>query len=72
MSKFNEVEYMAEYERGELRGNKVIELFSHLIKTGKLGKLDWTYRKFSASIILRGFLSTTGEILKIVGLKKGG
>jgi hypothetical protein len=65
MVKENEIDYITAYERGELRGNKVLELFSYLMTTGKIGNLQRGYRLFSGALILRGYLSATGEILKM-------
>jgi hypothetical protein len=64
MAKFNEVDYIIAYEQGELRGDKVIELFSHLIKTGRAWSLQGSlYGRFAESLIKRGYISEKGKIL---------
>jgi len=66
MKKFNEVDYIIAYEQGELRGQEVLKLFSHLIKTGKAWVLQGSYGRQAQNLIDRGYLSIKGEILKIV------
>ena len=66
MAKFDEVGYIIAYEQGELRGNKVLKLFSHLIKTGKAYSLQGSYGRMASNLIERGYLSATGKILKTV------
>lgn len=66
MPKFDEVGYIMAYESGELRGNKVIELFSHLIKSGRAWSLQGCYGRMAKNLIDRGYLSDKGEILKTV------
>jgi len=64
MAKFDEVGYIIAFEAGELRGDKVIELFSHLIKTGRAWSLQGSYGRMAKALIDRGYLSRQGEILK--------
>lgn len=64
MAKFNEVDYIIEFEQGTLRGDKVLKLFSHLIKTGKAWSLQGSYGRMAQSLIERGYLSIKGKILK--------
>jgi len=66
MKKFDEVGYIMAFEAGELRGDKVLELFSHLIKTGKAWSLQGSYGRTAESLIDRGYLSAQGKILKTV------
>jgi hypothetical protein len=66
MAKFNEVDYIISYEAGELRGDKVLKLFSHLIKTGRAWVLQGSYGRQAQNLIDRGYLSAKGEILKEV------
>jgi hypothetical protein len=66
MAKFNELNNIMAYEAGELRGDKVLELFSHLIKTGKAWALQGSYGRMAQNLIDRGYLSAKGEILKAV------
>jgi len=64
--KYNEVDYIISYEAGELRGDKVLELFSHLVKTGRAWSLQGCYGRMAGALIDRGYLSAKGEILKAV------
>ena len=66
MKKFNEVDYIIAYEQGELRGQEVLKLFSHLIKTGKAWVLQGSYGRQAQNLIDRGYLSIKGKILKTV------
>ena len=62
--KFDLTGAIISYEAGELRGDKVIELFSHLIKTGRAWSLQGSYGRMAKALIDRGYLSAEGEILK--------
>jgi hypothetical protein len=64
--KFDEVGAIISYEAGELRGQKVLELFSHLIKTGLAWSLQGSYGRMAGALIDRGYLSAEGNILKAV------
>jgi hypothetical protein len=64
MARFNEVDYIIRYEAGELRGQEVLRLFSHLIKTGRAWSLQGAYGRMAGALIDRGYLSAKGEILK--------
>jgi hypothetical protein len=66
MKKFNEVDYIIAYEQGELRGQEVLKLFSHLIKTGRAWTLQGSYGRMAQNLIDRGYLSIKGKILKTV------
>jgi len=67
---FDEVGYIMSYEAGELRGQDVLKLFSHLIKTGRAWSLQGAYGRMAKNIIDRGYISEAGEILKeIEGVK---
>jgi hypothetical protein len=64
--KFDEVGAIISYEAGELRGDKVLELFSHLVKTGRAWSLQGCYGRMAGALIDRGYISAKGEILKTV------
>lgn len=64
MAKFNLVDNIIKYEQGELRGQKVLKLFSYLIKTGMAWSLQGTYGRYAEALIDRGYLSAEGKILK--------
>jgi len=64
--KFDEVGAIISYEAGELRGQEVLDLFSHLIKSGRAWSLQGAYGRMAGALINRGYLSAKGEILKAV------
>jgi len=64
--KFDITGAIISYEAGELRGQEVLELFSHLIKSGMAWNLQGAYGRMAGALIDRGYLSNTGEILKEV------
>ena len=66
MPKIDELSYIIAYESGDLRGNKVLQLFSSLIKTGKAWSLQGSYGRMAQNLIERGYISDKGEILKTV------
>lgn len=66
MIKIDEKNYITAYEAGTLRGNKVIELFSELLVSGKIWDLQGSYKKMAHSLIERGYLADNGEILKLI------
>ena len=66
MPKFDEIGAIIAYESGDLRGNKVLQLFSHLIKNGKAWSLQGSYGRMAQNLIERGYISDKGEILKTV------
>lgn len=66
MPKFDEVSYIMAFESGELRGNKVLDLFSSLIKSGRAWSLQGSYGRMAKSLIERGYISDKGKILKTV------
>lgn len=63
--KFDLTGAIISYEAGELRGDKVLELFSHLVKNGMAWSLQGCYGRMAEALIDRGYLSRQGEILKI-------
>ena len=64
--KFDEVGAIISYEAGELRGQEVLRLFSHLIKTGQAWSLQGSYGRMAGALIERGYLSKQGKILKTI------
>lgn len=61
---FNEVDYIMSYEAGELRGQDVLKLFSHLIKTGRAWNLQGSYSRYAQRLIERGYIDNKGNITK--------
>jgi hypothetical protein len=64
MKKFELVGYIMEYEAGSLRGDKVLELFANLIKSGQAWSLQGSYGRMAQNLIERGYLNAQGDILK--------
>ena len=60
---FDTVGAIMAFEGGELDRQGTLELFSHLIKTGMAWSLQGSYGRAAASLIERGLISKTGEIL---------
>ena len=59
---FNELESIDKYKAGTLRGQAVLELFSYLLKSGKVWDLG--LGKYAGALISRGYLSESGAILR--------
>lgn len=53
-----------DFEAGELDKAGVLNLFSHLIKTGMAWTLQGSYGRMAASLIESGHISRTGDILE--------
>ena len=62
MEKINLLENIIAYEQGELRGQEVLELFSYLLKSGKVWDLG--FGKFAGALINRGLITPGGDIIK--------
>ena len=53
------------FEDGELSGIEVLQLFSHLIKTGQCWSLQGSYGRAAATLIEDGYIDRySGTILK--------
>lgn len=66
MARFNLVDSIMAFEQGDLKGQEVLKLFSHLIKTGMAWSLQGSYGRMAQSLIDRGYLSIKGKIIKSV------
>jgi hypothetical protein len=65
MSKpFDLVGNIVAFESGELSGDGVLALFSHLVKTGLVWTLQGSYGRSAESLIENGYLDNKGTILK--------
>ena len=58
------VDMIMDFESGELSDNEILELFSELIKTGKLKSLQGMYQRMASDLIKQGYLDKNGNILK--------
>ena len=65
MSDYDVVGAIMDYECGTMETtDQILELFSNLIKTGKINHLQGTYGRTAKSLIESGYLDHDGNILK--------
>ncbi len=62
----NLVNYIMEYEGGELSNSNTLNLFSYLIKTGQCWHLQGHYGRTAQSLIDNGYIDKQGNILVTV------
>jgi hypothetical protein len=60
----NELNGIMDWETGKLNDHDTLELFSLLIKNGHAWTLQGCYGRTAHNLIVAGYLSRTGEILK--------
>ena len=60
---FDLVGYIMDYESGNMGGARMLELFSHLIKTGQAWTLQGSYGRTARQLIDNDYISKDGEIL---------
>ena len=60
----NLVDNIIEYEAGELSDKKTLQLFSYLVKTGKVWSLQGCYGRTATALIEDGWLDRQGNIRK--------
>lgn len=61
---YDSLSAIIEWEQGDLTDPEdVLELFSHLIRTGQAWSLQGSYGRTAAALIEDGHLSTSGDIL---------
>jgi len=63
-TKYDLVDNIIDYENGELGDVKTLELFSHLIKTGKIYSLQGSYGRTARALIESEWLFADGNINK--------
>ena len=64
---------MISFEDGELSDIEVLQLFSHLIKTGQCWSLQGSYGRAAATLIKDGYIDRdSGTILKDVPVEMEG
>lgn len=61
---YDHVGAIIELEQGELDDEGIVTLFAYLIKTGLARSLQGSYGRLAKSLIERGYISATGEVLK--------
>jgi len=55
---------MLAFDDGELDGDGVLQLFSHLVSTGYAWSLPGRYGRTACDLIDNGYLDNQGEILR--------
>lgn len=60
---FDLVGCIMDYEGGEISDERILELMSHLIKTGQAWTLQGHYGRTAKQLIDGGYISEDGEIL---------
>jgi hypothetical protein len=58
------IDYIMDYESGELSDKDTLEMFSNMIKTGAAWSLQGHYGRTASSLIEDGWLDRKGNILK--------
>jgi hypothetical protein len=56
LNKCNVVDYIMDYESGNLSEDKAIDLFSYLIKTGMIDSLQGSYQRAARAFIESGVI----------------
>lgn len=65
MSDYDVVNAIMDYECGTMETtDQILELFSNLIKTGKINHLQGTYGRTAKNLIESGYLDHDGNILE--------
>ena len=62
MKNNEQLNFIIEYESGELSETKTLELFSNLIKTGLCWSLQGHYGRTAKELIINGIIDKSGEI----------
>lgn len=57
------VDKIIAYESGELDSWEIIALFAELTKSGLVWSLQGSYGRTATSLIEKGYISSTGEVL---------
>lgn len=58
------LDFIMQFEGGEISTEEVIDGFSHLIKTGIVWSLQGSYGRTAANLIESGYISPDGEVLE--------
>jgi len=62
----NYVDQIIAFEQGELDENQIVELFAHLVGSGKAWTLQGSYGRMAMALIEQGYLDEEGNILQYV------
>ena len=60
----SEIDLIIAYDSGELSNEKMLELFSMLVKNGRAWTLQGSYGRMASQLIESGFLDRNGNILR--------
>lgn len=63
-SDFDVVSALMDYEMGEVTGEQVLDLFSHLLSSGMINSLQGHYERQAFALLGDGWLSLDGTILR--------
>jgi len=66
VNKKNLVDYIIQYEGGELSDNDTLDLFAYLVKTGQCYSLQGHYGRTATALIQDNFIDRKGQVLKYV------
>ena len=61
--KFDYVNFIIDYEQGNLSQEDTLKLFSYLIRTGQCWTLQGHYGRTAEAIMEQGFIDKNGKIL---------
>jgi hypothetical protein len=62
----NKVDYIIQYEQGDLTDDETLELFSYLIKSGLAWTLQGHYGRTAKALIDNGYIDKKGKVLKYI------
>jgi hypothetical protein len=62
----NYVDQIIAFEQGELDENQIVELFAHLVRTGRAWTLQGAYGRMATALMNQGYLDEEGNILQYV------
>lgn len=62
----NYVDQIIAFEQRELDENQIVELFAHLVQTGRAWTLQGAYGRMAKALMNQGYLDEEGNILQYV------
>ena len=61
------VDYLGDFEEGDISKEDVIRLFATLIRTGTIHHLQGGFARFGNTLVKSGYIDPKGNILKVDG-----
>ncbi len=58
----SQIDKIIAYEQGELSANEILDLFSGLVGTGLVYRLQGSYGRTAEALIKAGYLNTDGKV----------